>query len=196
VPPIVNLGLFTETTNELYARCPTLRVLPAWSSGQAAQLAAARLRYATHRATFRAAKNRSALTTPVPCALHAQIFFVIDFSLCRSSGRPRRCSLQLQLEPLEAHALPPGARLSLPEAAARHLGCAARPRRRELWAGAKPAAATCRGCPIKLGWSECAQRMVCGEQPQPWAGSVWVFSPRERPSACACCGRRSGDPCG
>jgi len=72
---------------------------PSMMRGQAAQLAAAHRRCASSCATLPAAKNRSALSTPVPCDLDTSIFDGSTLSLCRSSCRTRRCSLQLQLQP-------------------------------------------------------------------------------------------------
>ena len=128
------------------------------------------------RATFRAAKNRTALTDPGPCVLHAQILSGMAFSLCRWNGRQRRCSLQLSLQPQEARASPlasaprGGWPPSPPPA---RLGCAARPLRHAPLSQIKLAAGRWRGCPVKLSCSQSAPRMACGDRPQRWAGSAW-----------------------
>ena len=172
MPPIVNLRLLTETANEhvneLYVRagCPTLRVLPAWMRGQTAQLAPARRRCASSRATLPPAKNRSALSSPAPSASKRSITTDSTFRVCRSSGHQRRCSLQLHLQPGKTRGSAQGAGFPHREAASRHLGCAARPLRRAPLAEAKAAAGRCRGCPVNQGWRRSAQRMRRGDQPQ------------------------------
>ena len=163
------------TTHETTRRPPAAMV-----RGHAAQAAPARRQCATGRATFRAAKNRSALTDPTPWLLHAWIFDGNDFRLCRLSSLRRRCSLQLQLQPGETLSSAQGAQLPHREAAARPLGCADLPRRRATLGQAKDVAGRCRGRPVNLSWSRCAPRMACGKQPQRCAGSRDANSPGQR----------------